>query len=339
MLKELIIDDYGVSLSKKSERMVLKKQGKVIEEHAIKELEDLVVSNKCGMVSISLVEELIQNGTQIHLVDFKEEPFVTVYTPAHHGSVKARREQLLSYNDERGVFLSKEIVLTKIQNQMNTVRYYLKSRKDFPEAEELQHEIERMKFYISKVKEIKGSKIEDVRSTLVSCEAHAAKHYWKAVKIILGEKLDFSGRDRKSENPVNMMLNYGYAILRSRVASAVLRAGLEPYAGFIHVDRSGRVSFVLDVMELFRQSVVDRAVISLLTRGHQPKIEEKEDGSVFLDKSSLEMLRKYISNRLETREEYRNKDFMIRTIIQLQTRSIAAFFREDKEFKGYVSRW
>lgn len=66
MLKELIIDDYGVSLHKKSERLVLKQHGEIIEEHAIKELDDLVISSKCGMVSIGLIEELIQNGTQIH---------------------------------------------------------------------------------------------------------------------------------------------------------------------------------------------------------------------------------------------------------------------------------
>lgn len=32
MLKELIIDDYGVSLHKKSERLVLKQHGEIIEE-------------------------------------------------------------------------------------------------------------------------------------------------------------------------------------------------------------------------------------------------------------------------------------------------------------------
>jgi hypothetical protein len=33
VLKELIIDDYGLNLHKVSERLVIKKQGKVVEEH------------------------------------------------------------------------------------------------------------------------------------------------------------------------------------------------------------------------------------------------------------------------------------------------------------------
>lgn len=340
MLKELIIDDYGMNLHKVSERLVLKKQGKVLEEHAIKELQDLVIGNKCGMISISLLQELISNGTQVHFVDFKEEPFTTLYTPAHHGSVKARREQLRAYHDYRGIVLSKEIITAKIQNQMNTVKYYAKSRKGLSIEEELKILTESMKFYIQKIKELQGETIEQIRKELISAEAHAAKRYWKAVKMIVEEKgIEFPGRNWHSQEPVNMMLNYGYAILRSRVTSAIIRAGLETYAGFFHVDRSGRISFVLDVMEIFRPSVVDRPIISLLTRGHKPRLEEKEDGSHYLHEKTLKLLRENINSRLETKEEFKGNDYFLRTIIQMQARDIASFFRDNKKFKGYISRW
>ena len=340
MLKELIIDDYGLNLHKVSERLVLKKQGKVLEEHAIKELQDLIISNKCGMISISLLQELIENGTQVHFVDFKEEPFSTLYTPAHHGSVKARREQLRGYHDERGIELSKEILTAKIQNQINTIKYFLKSRKELPVADDLKNQTEYMKMYIQRIKEVEGLSIENVRSQIISAEAHAAKHYWKAVRIILAEKgIEFPGRAWHLQDPVNMMLNYGYAILRSRVTSAIIRAGLETYAGFFHVDRSGRISFVLDVMEIFRPSIVDRPIISLITRGHKPGTEQKEDGSTFLDQKTIKLLREYISDRLESKEEFKGNDYHLRTIIQLQARAIATYFREGKKFKGYISRW
>ncbi|CEE02476.1 hypothetical protein BT1A1_2681 [Caldibacillus thermoamylovorans] len=340
MLKELIIDDYGVNLHKVSERLVLKKHGKVVEEHAIKEMQDLVIGNKCGMVSISLLQELIGNGTQIHFVDFKEEPFTTLYAPGHHGSVKARREQLIAYHDNRGVALAKEIITTKILNQINTIKYFMKSRRGHAIEEELKILIDAMKFHNQKIKNVQGETIEQVRKEIVSIEAHAAKRYWKAVKLILEEKgLEFPGRSWQLQEPVNMMFNYGYAILRTRVTSAIIRAGLETYAGFFHVDRSGRISFVLDVMEIFRPSIVDRPVISLITRGHKPEIEEKEDGSFYLSGKTLKLLRESINNRLESKEEFKGNDYFLRTIIQLQVRDIASFFRENKKFKGYISRW
>ena len=48
-----------------------------------------------------------------------------------------------------------------------------------------------------------------------------------------------------------------------------MNAGLEPFAGFLHVERSGKPSLVLDLMEEFRQPVVDRPILSWLNKGGQ----------------------------------------------------------------------
>ncbi|HHY73709.1 MAG TPA: CRISPR-associated endonuclease Cas1 [Bacillus bacterium] len=339
MLKELIVDDYGVNLSKKSERLILKKEGKVIQEIAIKELEDLIITSKCGVVSIALLEELISNGTQIHFVDYKEEPFISAYTPALHGSVQARREQLLSYYDERGVIFVKECISAKIQNQINVIKYFLKSRKELDMAEILKEEIEGMKKSIEAIERLYALNIDDIRLSISAYEGQAAKRYWKCVRLILAEKVDFPSRKPRSKDTVNMMLDYGYAILRSRVTSSIIRAGLEPYGGFLHVDRSGRPSLVLDVMEIYRPAVVDRAVISILTRGYQAKTEEKEDGQIFLNRPTLATIREYIDKRLNSREEFQGKNYMVKTIMQKQTRMLSSFFKRESGFKGHTSRW
>lgn len=39
-----------------------------------------------------------------------------------------------------------------------------------------------------------------------------------------------------------------------------LLAGLDPYAGFVHVDRAGQPSLALDLIEEFRQMVADRTI-------------------------------------------------------------------------------
>jgi len=51
------------------------------------------------------------------------------------------------------------------------------------------------------------------------------------------------------------------------VWGAVLNAGLEPYAGFLHTDRPGKPSLILDLIEEFRAPVVDRCVIAMCRRG------------------------------------------------------------------------
>jgi len=57
---------------------------------------------------------------------------------------------------------------------------------------------------------------------------------------------------------VNSALNYGYGILYGQVWGAVMNAGFEPFAGFLHLDRPGKPSLVLDLIEEFRQPIVDR---------------------------------------------------------------------------------
>lgn len=92
-------------------------------------------------------------------------------------------------------------------------------------------------------------------------EAQAARRYWSRV---FGE--DFR-RDRDA-NGANALLNYGYTILRSATARAVLAAGLHPSLGLHHSNRQNPMRLVDDLMEPFRP-VVDWRVLQLQRAGVQ----------------------------------------------------------------------
>ena len=56
----------------------------------------------------------------------------------------------------------------------------------------------------------------------------------------LDEKWNFTGRSgRSAQDPVNPMLNYGYAVVESEIWKSIYLAGLDPYCGFLHSDRYG----------------------------------------------------------------------------------------------------
>lgn len=340
MLEELVVDDYGVSLHKKSERLVIKKDGKVIGDYATKMLNDLVIGERCGTVSVGLLNFLINQGIQVHFVNFKHEPCITLYAPAHHGTTKTRREQLSSYNDDRGVHLAKEIVRGKLRNQINTLKYYLRSRDEEMKVR-LNSKINKIRHYVEEIKKLgAASHVEEIQASLRSLEAHAAKHYWSGFSILLEGKIPFPSRQKRgTEDPVNMMLNYGYSILESRVNGAILKAGLDPYAGFIHNDRPGKTSLVYDLIEEFRQPVVDRAVLSLLSRGFKPSTEQLEDGAILLNKTTKEHLREAVFKKLDSREKFRGKEQLLKTIIQLQARALGTFFKDRKPYEAFVGSW
>jgi CRISPR-associated protein Cas1 len=123
--------------------------------------------------------------------------------------------------------------------------------------------------------------------------------------------------------------------LYGQVERALVLAGLDPYAGFIHVDRPGKPSLTLDLIEEFRQAVVDRTVIGLVNKG---AAIEQTDGR--LEHATRRMLAEKVLARLESAELYEGKRLPLRAILQSQARHLAAFFRGDRaSYEPFVSSW
>jgi CRISPR-associated protein Cas1 len=91
-------------------------------------------------------------------------------------------------------------------------------------------------------------------------EAQAARRYWPSLMGI-----DFR-RDRDTEGP-NALLNYGYTIMRSLCARAVVAAGLHPSIGVHHANRGNAFALADDLIEPFR-ALVDGLTVKLIARGH-----------------------------------------------------------------------
>jgi CRISPR-associated protein Cas1 len=90
-------------------------------------------------------------------------------------------------------------------------------------------------------------------------EAQAARRYWP---LMMGE--DFR-RDRDSDG-INGLLNYGYTVMRSLCARAVVAAGLHPSIGVHHAHRGNAFALADDLVEPFRP-LVDVLTVRLVARG------------------------------------------------------------------------
>jgi CRISPR-associated protein Cas1 len=113
-----------------------------------------------------------------------------------------------------------------------------------------------------------------------------------------------------------------------------MNAGLEPFAGFLHVDRPGKPSLVLDLIEEFRQPIVDRAVIALCTKGAVPTIR---DG--LLDEQSRRVVAGSVLERLDGDVGFRGRRYRVRSVIQMQARALAASLRGGAAYKPFAFKW
>jgi len=336
-LSQLMISGYGLKLGKKRERLLVKKENKVIYEFPFFRLSEVTITSRGISVTSDLIIELCKRGIQLNFLEGNGKPFALVTSPALTATVKSRREQFEALKDKRGFILAKKIVEAKLANQRGLLLYFGKyvKKKDLTTYEEINKIAKALAVLRKNVKKLTGTNIEEKRAEFLGIEGAASKLYWEGVKKIVSKKVEFFGRvHRGAIDTLNSMLNYGYGILYSVVWGAILVAGLEPFAGFLHVDRPGKPSLVLDLIEEFRQPIVDKVVISCINLG---EISNLTMG--VLDKKSRNLLGEKIINRLEHRETYQGRKYQLRSIIQMQARSIASFLRGEREYKPFRFRW
>ena len=97
--------------------------------------------------------------------------------------------------------------------------------------------------------------------------AGSAAYFGSFNHLIRVQDFQFTARNRRPPtDPVNALLSLGYALLRHDIQSAINLVGFDPYLGYLHVERYGRPSLALDLMEEFRPLVVDAVVLSSINR-------------------------------------------------------------------------
>ena len=345
IIPNLIADQFGSHVGKYSERLKVTKQKEVLAQAPLLHLESVTIASSGVSISAEAIRACVESGIPIHFLSGSGTPYASLYSAGLMATVLTRRAQLEAFRDLRGVRLALAFAGGKIENQSRLVKYAAKYRKETNPAlhQELRWLAGEIIDHMEELCTIdflaprEGYSIDDVRGTLLSVEGRAAQKYWRAIKALLPEALGWPGREgRGARDPFNSALNYGYGILYSEVERALVLAGLDPYGGFIHVDRPGKPSLVLDLIEEFRAPVVDRTVLGLVNRG--VALEQDERG--YLTQATRRMLAERVLERLGATERYEQKRHALRSIVQMQARHLATFVRGEREaYEPFLAAW
>lgn len=164
------------------------------------------------------------------LCDARHNPVSTLMPlEGHHVQAKRMRDQALTSRPVQKR-LWQQIIKAKVTEQARTLALISTDHKTA---------------LLKMVQMVKSGDPENI-------EAQAARYYWSR---LFGS--DFS-RDRQAGG-LNAHLNYGYTILRSAVARAVVASGLNPALGVGHINQRNNFALVDDLIEPFRP-LVDRCV-------------------------------------------------------------------------------
>jgi CRISPR-associated protein Cas1 len=209
--------------------------------------------------------------------------FLARVTGEVRGNVTLRKTQYrISDNDTESTKIARNFILGKVYNSRWIIE---RATRDYPlrlDVEKLKKASMFLKNSMNKILTCENS--EELRGY----EGEAASIYFSIFNdLILQQKENFYFGTRNKRPPldnVNALLSFCYTMLANMTASALEAVGLDPYVGFLHKDRPGRISLALDVMEELRSVFADRFVLSLINKRivNNKGFIKKENGAVIM---------------------------------------------------------
>lgn len=192
---------------------------------AVEDLGLLMLDHFQITISHQLIQKMMGNNVVVISCDFQHLPhgiMLPIYGHSEHSQkVKFQIEATEPLKKQ----LWKQTVEAKIENQKIVLK-------------KLGNYFEPMDTYLENVKSGDATNMEGI----------AAQHYWKHL-------IDFDFiRDRFGDYP-NLFFNFGYAVLRSIVARAIVETGLLPVLGIFHKNKYNPYCLADDIMEPYRPYV------------------------------------------------------------------------------------
>ena len=242
MLKRTIYIGNPAYLKVKENQLIVQntetkeEKGRVpIEDMALLLLDDPQIT-----LSAPLINSLMANNVALIHCDAHHLPNGLMLPLVGHSELTERWRHQLAASIPLKKQLWRQTINVKINNQKELLRMHKQ-----PTAA--------MDLYLNKL--ISGDE--------TNMEGKAANHYWKYILS------DFQ-RARFGAAP-NSLLNFGYAILRSIVARALVSSGMLPAQGIFHKNKYNPYCLADDIMEPYRP-FVDALVVAYIRL--YPKEEE-----------------------------------------------------------------
>lgn len=328
-MQTLYVTDNGVQLNKKSNRILLKKENKILDEVPMLDLKRVIIFGN-NQVSTQLLQHFASKGIDVAFLSscgrFK---FRLVSETSKNISLRMAQHEL--YRDKSfRIKLSQSIVQAKIHNQRSLLVRYQRNR---PEVD-LKNYLEILKKSSHQVRE--KHEIDEI----MGVEGYAGKTYFEAYgKLLLGGFIFTKRAYHPPPDPVNALLSFGYMVLFNEIGSLLEGTGFDGFLGFLHSIHYGRLSLATDLIEELRSPLIDQLVLYLINTNsiRLEQFSPNEDG-VLMDSPAMKT---FLSNY----EKFMTTDFLnvqskkrtnYRQIIRDQVNNLEKTLLHNEEYKCYL---
>ncbi|ABE51555.1 CRISPR-associated endonuclease Cas1 [Methanococcoides burtonii] len=279
------------------------------------DIDSIVVYGRSGSLSLEAIRWLIKHNVQITMLDWNGK-LLTTMLPSESTNVKTKFAQYHAYEDsDVRLKLAKKFIEAKF-SKSEAVLDYLKQRD--PEIE--------YDFSDDKAKLEKANSIRDI----LGVEGGVAWKYWNEYAKAIPEEYDFrartdnNARASNSGDKINVMFNYGYALLESECMRAINSVGLDAHVGFLHEMNPSKNSLAYDLQEPFR-FIVDLAVMNLIEKGvmNNKDFIRTESFSLRLRPTGARKVTEEFNAMMNGKVEYRKKNSSWSSVLLVKARELS----------------
>ena len=334
---ELVVTLPGSFIGISKNKILVKSGGKPIASKPINNIRQISILAEGVTVSSYVTKHCAKKNIQIAYFDSHGEIYAALNNPNNILPDNMQAQLLLS--EEKKSLCITELVKNKTQNQLKLLKYYAKYHRKINSSirDTLETCINDMNVKYKEFPQETG--YEALRKKLFLWEAQFALIYWRAVRALLSDT-DHPFAEREYQNAtgiVNQMLNYGYALLESKVVRTIHTWQLSPNISYLHAMDGKSPTLCFDLMEQYRTFVVDRSVIAIIKKGERIA-QDKNSGLLTLD--TRKKLISKINERWFTVETYKGKEILLSELMHKLMEHFLAFCKdEESKPKFYNPKW
>lgn len=302
LLNTLYVNTPDSYLASDGNNVIIKIKNNVVGRLPLQNFESIVTFSYSG-VSPSLMQKCLEQGIRISFLS-RSGRLKGRVVGEPRGNVYLRKTQFFnSENDAASLLIAKNMIIGKVYNHRWIIERFIRDHG-------MQIDKDKFKSISKELKEgLDNLQQVNTVDSLRGIEGALATSYFSIFdNMIINQKNDFFYHGRSRRPPLdrlNALLSFSYSLLANECADALTANGLDPYEGFMHVDRPGRKSLALDLMEELRGVIADRFVLRLVNKKeiHGSDFFCKPDGAYLLTDDARKLfLSKWQNNKMSVLE-------------------------------------
>lgn len=251
--------------------------------------------------------------------EYLNSGFLLVQQVEHYQSKKKR------------LVVARELVKAAVHGIQRNIAYYQNRGKDLAQW--------------ARAIDIEASAIEGTVDTaeLMGIEGRIRNLYYEAINAIISEDFPFEKRvKRPPDNPVNALISFGNSLCYAACLSEIYRTQLNPLISYLHEPGERRFSLALDLSEVFKPILVDRAIFKLV---NQKMIQiddfDQDVNYCYLKERGRRVFLKEWDERLNTTIQHRRlkRKVSYQRLIRLECYKLIKHLTGMETYEGFRAWW